>query len=137
MTGLADAVAQVVARFRTVTVNGSPLRCTDDPNTVVPPTVWVPLPDVTFRYDKGRALVTWAAFLVASPTPKQGVQTGHLAAIIDAVTGLFPFTSGDLYNLTLPGEGQPAPAYRLQWQSVIRIGPITTTTRDEDDGHAG
>lgn len=124
--GIATALADVVDAFRGVSVSGSaidayPLRAVSDPQDVQTPTAWIPLPDVEFQFHKGRLDVTWTAYLVAPNAPKQRTTTEHLSAMIDAVTGLFPFTSGELFSLTLPG-GVTAQAYKLTWHSLIAIG---------------
>lgn len=122
MSGLAEAIETVVARFRGVQVDGQPLRAFSEPTDVNPPCVFVPPPDVTFQFHKHRLAVTWTAYVVAPTGPRQPGAFGHLAAIVDAVAGLFPFTAGDLYTLTLPGGGPPAQAYRLTWNATIAIG---------------
>lgn|SRR6185312_11274309 len=117
----------VVAGFHGVSVAGSatmdayPLRAVSDPADIQTPTVWVPLPDISFQFHKQRAEVTWTAYLVAPNSPKQKTTTEWLSQMIDAVTGLFPFTTGELFTLTLPG-GVAAQAYKLTWQSHIAIG---------------
>jgi hypothetical protein len=119
--GIAAALAEVVDAFRGVSVNGDPLRATADPQNIQTPSVWVPTPDVNFRYNKERAEITWSAYLIAPNAPKQHTTTEHLARMIDAVTGLFPFTTGESYTLTLPG-GVSAEAYKLTWIQHITIG---------------
>ena len=124
---LSDAVAEVLAAFRGVSVAGRatldayPLRATDDAGDIQTPTVWLPVPELTFQYSKQRALVTWTAYLLAPNSPKQRTTTDYLSLMIDAVAGLFPFTSGSLYTLTLQG-GTVAQAYQLTWISHIAIG---------------
>lgn len=125
--GIATAMEDVIAAFRGVSVGGSetadgvPLRATSDPADIQTPTVWVPLPDVEFQFNKNRILANWAAYLLAPNAPKQRTTIEHLAAMVDAVAGLFPFATGDLYTLTLAG-GTSAQAYRLTWHSTIAIG---------------
>ena len=125
--GVASALVEVLAAFRGVSAGGSetmdaqPLRATQDPNDIQTPTVFVPPPDVEFQFSKRRLQVTWTAYLVAPNSPKQKTTTEWLSSMIDAVTGLFPFTSGELYSLTLAG-GTPAQTYKLTWQSIIQIG---------------
>lgn len=124
---MAAALDEVVAAFRGVSVGGSDiedgyqLRATSDPQDVQTPSVFVPVPDAEFQFNKRRLFVTWTAYLVAPSNSKQRTTTEHLSAMVDAVTGLFPFTTGELYSLTLPG-GSPAQSYKLTWQSSIAIG---------------
>jgi hypothetical protein len=123
--GIAQALADVVAAFHgaSVDVNGEVyyLRATTEPADIQTPIVWIPLPDIEFQFAKQRASVNWVAYLLAPNAPKQRTTTDHLGAMIDAVTGLFPFTTGELYSLTLPG-GVSAQSYRLSWRSQIPIG---------------
>ena len=125
--GIATALVDVLNAFRGVSVSGSPtmdaqpLRATQDPNDIQTPTVFVPPPDVDFQYSKRRLQVTWTAYLVAPNSPKQRTTTEWLSVMIDAVAGLFPFTSCELFSLTLAG-GVPAQSYKLTWQSIIAIG---------------
>lgn len=124
--GIASSLAEVVDAFRGVSVEGEnidayPLRATSDAANIQTPTVWIPLPDTTFNFAKRRLTVNWVAYLVAPNAPKQQTTTEHLGAMLDAVTGLFPFTTGELYTLTLPG-GVTAQSYRLSWSSDIAIG---------------
>jgi len=125
--GLETALGEVLAAFRGVSVAVSPttdaytLRATSDPNDIQTPTVYVPLPDVEFMFNKGRLDVAWAAYLVPPNAPKQRTTTEHLSAMVDSVAGLYPFTTGELYSLTLPG-GTSAQAYKLTWHSHIPIG---------------
>lgn len=124
---IASALNGVVAAFRGVSVAGSatldayPLRAVSDPADIQTPTVWVPVPDIRFQFHKHRAEVTWTAYLIAPNSPKQNTTTDWLSQMIDAVTGLFPFTTGELYSLNLPG-GVTAQAYRLTWESHVTIG---------------
>lgn len=122
MTGLGTAIGAVVAAFQGVNVNGSPLRAFSEPTDVNPPCVFVPPPDVAFVFAKRRLDVTWTAYLVAPTANRQPGAFGHLAAMVDAVSGLYPFTTADLYTLTLPGGGPPSQAYRLTWRQTIPIG---------------
>jgi hypothetical protein len=82
--GLAEAVAQVLERFGSLTFQGSPLRVFDDSNNVNPPCVWLPVPELEFVFHKGTMEVTWTAFLVAP-----------------AITALSVFPRPSLSSLTL------------------------------------
>lgn len=120
--GLAAAVQEVLTTFRAVTLpTGAQLRAFDDSATVSPPCVWVPVPAIEFQFGKRVLDVTWQAFLVAPNTSTQSV-TATLSGLVDAVTGLFPYTSGNPQPLTLPGGGQPVPAYQLTWSARVPIG---------------
>lgn len=125
--GIAQSLAEVVAAFRGVSVggnetsDGTPLRATSDPADIQTPTAWIPVPDINFQFSKRRLECTWVVYLIAPNSPKQNTTTDHLAAMIDAVTGLYPFTTGEIYSLTLPG-GVSAQAYKLTWNSHIVIG---------------
>lgn len=123
--GIAAALAEVTDAFRgvSVDVNGETyfLRATSDPGDIQTPTAWIPVPDVEFFFSKKRLDVTWVAYLLAPNAPKQRTTTEHLSAMIDAVSGLFPFTSGELYSLSLQG-GVSAQSYKLTWHSHIAIG---------------
>lgn len=125
--GISDALSAVVAAFRGVSVGGSatldayPLRAVSDPQDIQTPTVWVPLPDINFQFGRTRAEITWTAYLIAPNAPKQKTTTEWLSNMVDAVTGLFPFTTGELFSLTLPG-GVTAQAYKLTWLSHTVIG---------------
>lgn len=121
MTGLADAVADVLAAFAGRTLNGDPLRVTDDSNVVNPPAVWVPMPSLTFLFSKRCIEAEWSAFLVAPNTSTTSV-SATLSGLLDAVIGLYPFVDADPQPLTLPGGGLPAPSYRLTWTSRIPMG---------------
>jgi hypothetical protein len=121
VAGIADALTRVVDAFRGVSVDGDPLRATADPENIQTPSVWIPTPDIEFRFEKNRASITWTAYLIAPNAPKQRNVTEHLAKMIDAVTGLFPFTSGEAYTLTLSG-GVSAQAYKLSWIDHTAIG---------------
>ena len=121
MAGLAEAVAQVLARFQTITYNGAPLRVFDDSNNVNPPCVWVPVPDIEFVFHKGTLEVDWSAYLVAPNNSTLSVSQ-TLSELVDAVAGLFPFLEARAVPLNLQGGGQPNPAYQLTWQSRIKIG---------------
>lgn len=119
--GLAAALDAVLGKFRTVDVNGAPLRAFDDSGQVNPPCVWVPVPSIEYQFGKGVLQVEWQAYLVA---PNQALTSVSptLSALVDAVAGLFPFTSGTPFLLTLPGGGQPVPSYQLTWNDRIPIG---------------
>ena len=66
MSGLAQAVADVLARFRSVELaDGSKLRASDDSGQVTPPSVWLPVPALDFQYGKRVVVVSWQAYLVA------------------------------------------------------------------------
>lgn len=125
--GIAIALAEVLDAFRGVYVAGSasmdaqPLRATQDPNDIQTPTVFVPPPDIEYQFSKRRLHVTWSAYLVAPNSPKQRTTTEWLSAMIDAVAGLYPFTTAELFSLTLAG-GAPAQSCKLTWQTQIPIG---------------
>lgn len=119
--GLAEAVAAVLAGFATRTLNGVPLRVTDDSNLVNPPCVWVPMPGLAFRFSKGCLEASWQAYLVAPNTSTTSVSE-TLSGLLDAVVGLYPFEEASAVPLSLPGGGQPAPSYQLTWSSRIPIG---------------
>jgi hypothetical protein len=124
--GIASALAEVVAAFRGVSVsvdNGAPfyLRATSDPQDIQTPTAWIPLPETEFQFQKKRLSCNWTVYLVAPNSPKQRTTTEHLSAMIDAVAGLFPFKTGELYSLTLAG-GVVAQSYKLTWNSTTAIG---------------
>jgi hypothetical protein len=119
---VADALAAVLGTFRGVSVAGAALRAWDDPNDVVPPGVFVPLPEIAFRFSKRCLDLTWTAYLVGPNAPTARGTADSLAAMVDAVTGLFPFTSGDVFTLTPPGGGPAFTCYRLQWLDKIPIG---------------
>jgi hypothetical protein len=122
--GLAEAVADVLAKFRTATINGKPVRVFDDSAKIAPPCIWLPVPNVEFHYGKRVLIVEWQAYLVAPNQSTESV-SATLSALVDAVTGLFPFTGGTPYPLTLQGGGQPVPSYQLVWSARIPIGDIT------------
>jgi hypothetical protein len=119
--GVAAAVADVLNAFASRSVDGRPLRVTDDSNVVVPPCVWVPMPALVFRFDKRVIEATWTAFLIAPNTNTKSVSE-TLSGLLDAVSGLYPFRDGTATPLTLPGGGQPAPSYQLTWTNRIPIG---------------
>jgi hypothetical protein len=119
--GLAEAVAAVLNGFAGRTYGGRPLRVTDDSNVVNPPCVWVPMPALTFRFSKACIDVEWQAYLIA-PNASTTSVSETLSGLLDAVVGLYPFTEATAQPLTLPGGGQPAPAYQLTWTSRIPIG---------------
>jgi hypothetical protein len=119
--GLAAAVDTVLATFRSAQWNGAPLRVFDDSALVNPPCVWLPVPDLAFRFHKGCIEVTWTAYLVAPPSSTTSVSS-TLSGLLDAVTGLFPFLDATATPLTLPGGGQPAPSYQVTWNDRIPIG---------------
>jgi hypothetical protein len=119
--GLVSAVADVLATFRTVNVNGSPLRAFDDSGQVNPPCVWVPVPSVVFQFGKRVLEVEWQAYLVAANSSLVSVSS-TMSEMVDAVTGLYPFRTGTPYPLSLPGGGQPVPSYQLTWSARIAIG---------------
>jgi hypothetical protein len=121
MTGLADAVGDVLAAFAGRSLNGHALRVTDDSNVVNPPAVWVPMPTLTFQFSKRCMEAEWSAFLVAPNTSTVSV-SATLSALLDAVLGLYPFIDATPQPLTLPGGGLPVPAYHLTWSSRIPIG---------------
>jgi hypothetical protein len=119
--GLAEAVAKVLERFSSVTFNGAPLRVSDDSAQVNPPCVWVPVPGLDFNFQKGQMEATWSAYLVAPNNNTLSVSQ-TLSELLDAVSGLFPFTTATAHPLLLQGGGQPHPSYQLTWHSRIRIG---------------
>lgn len=120
--GLALALGDVLTTFRSATLpDGSSLRVFDDSAQVNPPCVWVPVPAVTFQFGKRVLDVTWQAYLVAPNSSTKSVSS-TLSDLVDAVTGLFPFTDGSPQPLTLPGGGQPVPSYQLTWSARIPIG---------------
>jgi hypothetical protein len=121
--GLAEAVAQVLERFSSITFNGAPLRVFDDSSLVNPPCVWVPVPGLEFSFHKGTAVATWTAYLVAPNNNTLSVSQ-TLSALLDAVAGLFPFTEARAQPLNLPGGGPPHPSYAVTWQSRIQIGAL-------------
>jgi hypothetical protein len=119
--GLAQAVEDVLARFRSVELSDGALRATDDSSKLVPPCVWLPVPAVEFQYGKRVLVVSWQAYLVAPASSTQSV-TPRLSELVDVVAGLFPFVDGTPTALTLPGGGQPVPSYQLAWSARIPIG---------------
>lgn len=119
--GLAQAVEDVLAAFRSVELDGHPLRAFDDSAQVNPPCVWLPVPALEFLYGKRVVVVSWQAYLVAPNSSTKSV-TPTLSELVDAVVGLYPFTDGTPTPLTLPGGGQPVPSYQLAWSSRIPIG---------------
>jgi len=120
---LAEAVAQVLERFSSVTFNGAPLRVSDDSNKLSPPCVWLPVPGLDFSFHKGTAVVHWTAYLVAPSNNTLSV-SATLSGLLDAVVGLFPYTEARAQPLSLPGGGQPSPSYQVTWQSRIQIGSV-------------
>lgn len=122
MGGLSEALAGVLGTFSGVSLGGAPLRAFSDPTDVTPPCVFVPLPDIAFRFSKRCLDLTWYAYVVGPNSPTARGTTESIAVVLDAVAGLFPYTSGDVYQLTLPGGGPPAQAYRLQWLDRIPMG---------------
>jgi hypothetical protein len=118
---LAEAYAETVAAFQALTFDGSPLRVATDENLVNPPCLYLPIPALEFRFDKGRADATWTGFLIA-PNGGQGSSGFNLSGMVDAVAGLFPFIAADEYVLNLAGGGTPTRSYRITWASVIKIG---------------
>jgi len=114
--GLHAEVQAVLARFRELG-----LRAFDDSGKVDPPCVWIPTPALEFNFGKGQISITWQAYLVA-PNQNLTSVSPSLSELVDAVSGAFPFTEGEPYSLTLPGGGQPVPAYQLTWSSRSKIG---------------
>lgn len=121
MAGLAEGVQDVLDRFRSATLNGNPLRVTSDAGQITPPCVWVPAPDIDFQFSKRCLDVSWSAYLVA-PNQSLASISPTLSDLVDAVTGLFPFTTGRPQLLTLQGGGQPVPSYLLTWSARVPIG---------------
>jgi hypothetical protein len=119
---LADAIGAVADSFGGVLVAGVPLRVYTDSTQVNPPCAFIPPPDLAYQFSKRRAEVTWVAYLVAPQPGRQDSTSGHLAALLDAVAGLYPFTTAELFDLTLPGGGPSTQAYRLTWIQTIAIG---------------
>jgi hypothetical protein len=121
--GLSDALALVVKTFQTAVLSdGSQLRAFSEPADVTPPCVFVPLPDLAFRFSKRCIEVTWSAYLVGPNAPTARGTAENIATVLDAVIGLFPYRTGDLYQLNLAGGGPPAQTYRLQWLDQIPMG---------------
>jgi hypothetical protein len=118
---LAEAVAQVLERFSSLTFNGTPLRVYDDSNLVNPPCVWLPVPGLEFAFNKHTAVVTWTVYLVAPNNNTLSVSQ-TLSQLLDVVAGLYPFTEARAQPLSLPGGGPPNPSYSVTWQSRIQIG---------------
>lgn len=121
VAGLEDAMTAVVEKFRTATIDGYPLRVTTDENRLVAPCVYIPLPDLAFRMGPTRVDVTWVVYLVANNS-EADVATFNLAQLVDAVAGLFPFTSGATWLLSIPGGGTQTRAYQLTWSDKTTIG---------------
>jgi hypothetical protein len=119
---VARALEDVVTRFRSVQLPTGPLRAFSDPNDVTPPCVFVPLPDLAYRFSRGFVTATWHAYIVGPNAPGQSGTVENIATVLDAIERLFPWTAGDLYTLTLPGGGPPAQSYRLEWVATIPIG---------------
>jgi hypothetical protein len=119
--GLAAAIDDVLSGFAGLTFRGHPLRVFDDANNVNPPCVWLPMPALTFRFSKGCIEVVWTAYLIAPPTNTLSV-SATLSELLDTVTGLHAYLEAVAQPLSLPGGGQPAPAYELTWNDRIPIG---------------
>jgi len=116
---LASATAEVLAVFTAAGV-----RAVDDARDINPPCVYVMPPAGSLRFERQRAEVEWQAFLVVGNAGARAA-TRALSELVDAVAGKLPITTFELAPLALPGGGDPMPAYRLSWKSIVPIGEAT------------
>lgn len=113
---LARGVADILAMF-----TGAGVYAVDDVRNLNTPCVYVIPPEGRFRFDRGRLEVDWVAYLVAADTGTTSATSG-LSRLLDAVTGLAPFTTFTRDAVNDPNGGDPLPAYRLTWTSTVTIG---------------
>jgi len=119
---LQGAVAAVVARLETVSVDGQPVRVFTDPQDVAPPCLFLPPPTADFQFDKRGGKATWELFIVAPTAGGNSPAFGVIYAITDALVDLgLPLDQMENYQLTLP-SGNVASAIRVTWPERIRIG---------------
>lgn len=120
---LQGAVAAVVARLETVSVDGQAVRVFTDPQDVSPPCLFLPPPSADFMFDKHGAKATWELFVVAPTAGGNSPAFDVIYAMTDALVALgLPLASMENYQLTLP-SGVIAPAIRVTWpERNIRIG---------------
>lgn len=119
---LAAAVAAVVTRLETVTLDGAPVRVFTDPQDVAPPCLFLPPPSASFTFGKGTAEATWELFIVAPTAGGNAPAFDVVYGLVDALVPLgLPLDQMENYQLTLP-SGVVAPAIRVTWPERIRIG---------------
>lgn len=119
---LRGAVAAVVKRLETVSVDGQAARVFTDPQDVAPPCLFLPPPSANFTFHKNTAEATWELFLVAPTAGGNSPAFDTIYDLVDALVALgFPLASLENYSLTLP-SGNVAPAIRVTWPERIRIG---------------
>lgn len=113
---LAGAVDDLLAAFEAAGVHA-----VADIRDLNPPCAYVIPPEGAFRFDRGRLSITWVAYLVAPNIGNPGA-TRALSGLVDQVTGVASFTTFTRDALQDPNGGDPLPAYRLTWTSIIEIG---------------
>jgi hypothetical protein len=116
---LATATADVLAVF-----TAAGLRAVDDARDINPPCVFLMPPTGSLRFERGRAEVEWAAYLIVGNAGARPA-TKALSELIDKIAGQLPITTFELAPLALPGGGDPMPSYRLSWKSIVTIGAAT------------
>ena len=124
MIDLAGEVAAVVARLK-----AAGLRATADLRDVNPPCVYVPPPQIAYRFGKGIADLTWTVAAIV-PNTGRDVALRNLTPLIDDVAAALsatPVTTGRPIDVTGLDGGAPNPAYELTFVSrtrpVERINP--------------
>lgn len=113
---LATATAAVLALF-----TAADLRATDDAREINPPCVYLLPPAGSFRFDRGRADVTWTAYLVTGDAGARAA-TAALSDLVDKIAGTLPLTTFTRVALAVPGGGDPLPSYEFTWKSHVEIG---------------
>ena len=113
---LATATAAVLQAFTDAGV-----RAVDDQRDINPPCLYLMPPSGSFRFDRGRADVTWTAYLVTGDAGARPASKA-LSDLVDKVAGTFSFTTFARVGLRVPGGGDPLPSYELTWKSLVEIG---------------
>jgi hypothetical protein len=113
---IATATADVLQVFLDAGV-----RAVDDARDINPPCVYLVPPQGSFRFDRGRADVTWTAYLVTGDAGARAA-TKALSDLVDQIAGTLPITTFARRALPVPGGGDPLPAYEFTWKSLITIG---------------
>lgn len=116
---LATAVADVLAVFTAAGV-----RAVDDLRDVNPPCVYVIPPEGTLRFDRDRATISWAAYLVVGNAGAHAA-LGALSELLNKVAGTLPITTFTRDAVQALDGGDPLPALRLSWTGVVTIGEDT------------
>lgn len=119
-----DVAAAAQAVVDRLTAGG--VRATLDERDINPPCVFVGPPAVVYRFGRGDYTAEWTAWAVTGAAGRN-VDLTNLGALLQAVGVALDWASvrADPYDLPLPHQAAPLPAYRMTWTETVRDHPST------------